>query len=240
MPLTIRNLNKTYGEHKVFENFNIDFDDNVINCILGQSGCGKTTLLNIISGLEDYTKGELRGINDSSFSYIFQEPRLLDWYTVRQNMEYVLKNTGTTDINSRIEKYLEITELYKFSDYYPPQLSGGMRQRLSIARAFAYTGDIMLMDEPFKGLDIILKKELTEEFIKLWEEDKRTVLFVTHDLDEAMMMADNIHILGGKPLKELHKTEIGIPKGKRNYEDKEIVMKRKILYSVFTEQNKED
>ena len=240
MAIKIKNLDMEYGSHKVFDHFSIDFNDNVINCILGESGCGKTTLLNIISGLTVYSGGEISGVDNSTFSYIFQEPRLLNWYNVRRNMEYVLEDSGLPGWNERIDKYLKITGLQDFAEFYPQQLSGGMKQRLSIARAFAYPGNILLMDEPFKALDMKLKKELTSEFLKLWEEDKRTVLFVTHELEEALMMADNIHILGGSPIREVYKTDIKAPKGHRNNEEDEIVLKRKILYSVFTGENEED
>ena len=94
MAISIKNLNKDYNGHSVFEGFSIDFKDNVINCILGESGCGKTTLLNIISGLEDFGGGNITGVDNSTFSYIFQEPRLLDWYNVRRNMEYILEDSG--------------------------------------------------------------------------------------------------------------------------------------------------
>lgn len=240
MALSIKNLTKEYDGNKVLDNFSIDFDDNVINCILGESGCGKTTLLNIISGLENYTKGDISGINGSTFSYIFQEPRLLEWYNVRKNMEFVLADFNIIERDKRVNKYLAITGLEQFSDYFPKQLSGGMKQRLSIARAFAYPGDILLMDEPFKALDMKLKKELTGEFLRLWTVDKRTVLFVTHELEEALLMADNIHILGGTPLREIYKTEIVTPREQRSNESGEIVKKRNLLYSVFTGQKEED
>ena len=240
MAISIKNLTKEYSGLKVFENFSIDFDDNVINCILGESGCGKTTLLNIISSIENYSKGEITGVEGCTFSYIFQEPRLLNWYNVRENMKYVMDDCGIPGFEDRIDKYLKITGLYEYSKLYPRQLSGGMKQRLSIARAFAYPGDILLMDEPFKALDMKRKKELTGESLKLWKEDNRTVLFVTHELEEALMMADNIHILGDNPLREKLRTDIKIPKGTRSGNEEEIVLKRKRLYSVFTEHNKEE
>lgn len=240
MAISIKNLTKEYDGSIVLDSFSIDFDDNVINCILGESGCGKTTILNVISGLLDYTKGDITGINGSTFSYIFQEPRLLEWYNVRENIEFVLADCKIHECKKRIDKYLKMTGLLKYEDYFPRQLSGGMKQRLSIARAFAYPGDILLMDEPFKALDMKLKKELIGEFIKLWEEDKRTVLFVTHELDEAMMMADNIHILGGSPLREINRTEIKALRENRSSFEEEIVIKRNLLYSIFTGKKEED
>lgn len=240
MPLRVKNLKKDYKGNIILDGFNISFDDNVINCILGESGCGKTTLLNIIAGLEPYEEGSIDGIDGCSFSYIFQETRLLPWFTVRQNMEFVMADMDFEEKEKRIERYLNVTGLHEYGNYYPSQLSGGMKQRLSIARAFAYPGNILLMDEPFKALDMKLKKELTDEFQKLWGEDKRTVLFVTHELDEALMMADNVHILGGKPLKEIYRTDIKTPKHERNSDSEEIVNKRKLLYSVFTGQEEEE
>ncbi len=233
MPLEIKGLGKKYDKHIIFRDFNITFKDNVINCILGASGCGKTTLLNIISGLDKYDQGEILGVENTTFSYIFQEPRLLDWYTVEENMWYVMGGMDRDAALLRISRYLDVTGLTKFKTYYPGQLSGGMKQRLSIARAFAYPGKVLLMDEPFKGLDIRLKRELTDEFIRLWKEDKRTVLFVTHEPEEALMMADNIHIIGGEPCMELYKTELKSERDSRNSEADEIVKTRKMLYSFF-------
>ncbi|MBN2558931.1 MAG: ABC transporter ATP-binding protein [Clostridia bacterium] len=240
MPLRISELVKSYDGHVVFDGFTIDFNDNEINCILGESGCGKTTLLNIIAGLEDFGEGSIEGINGSTFSYIFQEPRLLDWYNVRQNMEFVFERPVKPEYSRRIDKYLKVTGLWKFSGFHPPQLSGGMRQRLSIARAFAFPGAIMLMDEPFKGLDMKLKGELMDEFIRLWKEDGRTVLFVTHEAEEALMLADNIHVLGGNPIREVFRTGIKTPVGKRSSHEDEIVKIRKLLYSVLTGQGGEE
>lgn len=233
MPLEIKGLGKKYDKHIIFRDFDITFKDNVINCILGASGCGKTTLLNIISGLDKYEQGEILGVENTTFSYIFQEPRLLNWYTVEENMWYVMGGMDRDAALLRISRYLDVTGLTKFKTYYPGQLSGGMKQRLSIARAFAYPGKVLLMDEPFKGLDIRLKRELTDEFIKLWKEDKRTVLFVTHEPEEALMMADNIHIIGGEPCMELYKTELKSERDSRNSEADEIVKTRKMLYSFF-------
>lgn len=235
MPLVINKLNKKYGNQVVFDNLEITFDDNVINCILGASGCGKTTLLNIISGLEKYEYGDIKGAEEATFSYIFQEPRLLDWYSVEENMWYIMGNIDTVLAKTRIERYLDVTGLSRFRKYIPQQLSGGMKQRLSIARAFAFPSSILLMDEPFKGLDIKLKRDLTEEFVKLWNEDRRTVLFVTHDPSEALMTADNIHIVGGEPCRELYKTEIKTLRGSRDESAGEIVKVREMLYSFFTD-----
>lgn len=201
MPIEIQCLNKAYGTLKVLNNFNIEFDEEKITALLGPSGCGKTTLLNIVAGLEEYDSGSILGLEHKRFSYIFQEDRLLPWLNVEENIQFVLKRDYTDEeIINITNKYLNMVGLEEYRHYYPKQLSGGMKQRVAIARAFAYPSDILLMDEPFKGLDMDLKTNLIKSFVSLWEKDKRTVIFVTHDMDEAMMLADSIFILGGKPM----------------------------------------
>lgn len=221
--INIKSLKKSFDDLIIFQNFNIDFEDNIITGLLGPSGCGKTTLLNIISGLIDYDEGDIKGVDRNSISYIFQEPRLLEWMTVFENIEFVLKDkylkSEYTDI---INKYLKLVELYEFKDYYPEKLSGGMKQRASIARAFANPSKLLLMDEPFKGLDINLKYNLINAFIKLWEEDKKTIISVTHDIDEILRIADKVYILGDRPLKILNEISINIPRDNRQRENKEM------------------
>ncbi|MBN2851296.1 MAG: ABC transporter ATP-binding protein [Clostridia bacterium] len=229
--LEIKNLNKKYDDHVIFKDFNIQLKENEINCILGASGCGKTTLLNIIAHLDSDYEGTLEGFDHKTYSYIFQETRLLNWFTVHKNLEVILK--GYEDIEERIDKYLEIVELDRYREYYPYQLSGGMKQRLSIARAFAFKSDILLMDEPFKGLDPALKKSLVEAFIRLWEQDKRTIIFVTHDIEESILLGDDIYILGDQPIKEIFRTNISIEKSDRTLNDSLIDSKKQMIYSIF-------
>jgi NitT/TauT family transport system ATP-binding protein len=199
--IKISDLNKEYEGLRVLNNFNIEFEEEKITALLGPSGSGKTTLLNIISGLEQYDSGDIVGLERKKFSYIFQEDRLLPWFSVEENIKFVLKGDNTEEETDNItDKYLRIVDLEEYRYYLPKQLSGGMKQRVSIARAFAYPSDILLMDEPFKGLDMELKTNLMKSFISLWNEDKRTVIFITHDMDEAMLLADYVFILEGKPL----------------------------------------
>lgn len=196
MVLKIIKLKKTFFDVPIFKDFNIEINDKEITCILGPSGIGKTTLLNIMSGITDADSGEFPDFKHSTISYIFQEPRLLKWKTVHGNIAFVLRDKySKKDINPLSDKYINMVGLTKFKYYYPDNLSGGMKQRVSIARAFAYPSDILIMDEPFKSLDFKLKKSLINSFLKLWEIDKRTVLFVTHDLDEAAYLGNTIFIL---------------------------------------------
>lgn len=201
MGLQIRNLHKSYDDLLLFSNFNLDIAEGEITCILGPSGGGKTTLLNIIAGLVEPSGGNLVGFNDKVLSYIFQDTRLLPWKTVQDNIEFVLRDSySQTQRQTIANRFIKLVELTGFSSYYPSQLSGGMRQRVAIARAFAYPSDLILMDEPLKGLDVKLKMSLLRSFSRIWQTDKRTVIFVTHDVDEALMLGHNIVVFNQTPI----------------------------------------
>lgn len=193
--MQVKNVTKKYGDLVVLDNLSVDFERDKITCILGASGCGKTTLLNVIAGLTDY-QGEV--IGESKISYIFQGSRLLKNLTVYKNLEYVLKNSGLSkeEIAARITEMLQKVDLWEARDKYPHQLSGGMTQRVSLSRAFVYQAPVLLMDEPFKGLDISLKKQIVELFKKLITSQKKTTIFVTHDLEEAITLSDRILVMG--------------------------------------------
>jgi NitT/TauT family transport system ATP-binding protein len=200
--IKINRLKKNYDSKKIFNDFNMNIEPYEITCILGPSGVGKTTLFNVISGLTDYEGGEITGIENRNISYLFQEPRLLPWLTVYENIDIVLKNIyPEKKRNEVITHYLEMVGLIEYIDNKPEELSGGMKQRLAIARTFAYPSSLLLMDEPFQGLDVKLKNDIIESFLKLWEKDKRTVLFITHDIEEALKVSDQIYIIQDNPVK---------------------------------------
>ncbi len=216
MSIKIKNLSKSFDELILFNDFSIEFSSGTITCILGPSGCGKTTLLNIIGGLAEPTSGTITGINGQALSYIFQEPRLLAWKTVRQNIEFVLNNAYAEAERKIIaQNFIELVELNGFENYYPSQLSGGMRQRVSIARAFAYPSTLILMDEPLKGLDVKLKLNLIKAFARIWQFDKRTVLFVTHDVDEAILLGNDIIVFSQAPIEVVANKSINVPFSER-------------------------
>lgn len=201
MNISIRKLNQSYGNEEIFKNFNIDFSDDNINCIVGKSGCGKSTLLNVMAGLIEIQNGEISGVALGDISYVFQEDRLIEWLTVKENLEITLKKYfHKSTINTKIEDVLELVGIYDIKDKYPNALSGGMRQRVNIARAFGKPSKVILMDEPFKSLDYKLKYTIIDEFKNLLKREKRMVVLVTHDLDEAIYFHGNIIVLKNRPV----------------------------------------
>lgn len=201
MNYKLDHIYKSWPNLKLFEDFSLSFQSGIITCLLGPSGCGKTTILNMLNGHVEPDNGNICGIEDKRLSNVFQEPRLLPWKTVMENVMFVLKGLFTLEeAMHRAGRYLEMVELKDFGDYYPAQLSGGMKQRVALARAFSYPSDLILMDEPFSSLDVRLKENLLKAFRELWENDKRTVVFVTHEPDEAIQIAHEIIILSKPPL----------------------------------------
>ena len=186
----------------VLDDITIDFPANKTTCILGPSGCGKTTLLNIIAGILNKDRGEVVGFENKNISFVFQEDRLIEWKNVKDNISFVLKEKkDKNEIETIVDKYLKLVNLEEYKYYYPRRLSGGMRQRISILRAFAYPSDLLLMDEPFKSLDINNKHIVMDFFKELKDKGNRTSILVTHDVEEAINLADSIVILSDKPTK---------------------------------------
>lgn len=201
--IKLENIEKSFGENKVYDKFSLNFKEGQVNCILGKSGCGKSTLLKIISGLESTNKGKVLNV-PNKISYIFQEDRLVEWKNIYENLELPIINLYRK--HEREEKIKEILKLFSLEETiyaYPKSLSGGMRQRINIARAFIYRGELLLMDEPFKSLDKVSKDSVIKFFNYYIEKNKTTVIMVTHDIDEALSLGDYIFLLGDRPVKVL-------------------------------------
>lgn len=200
--MIIDNINYKYDREIIYENFNIKFEDNKINCIVGKSGCGKTTLLNYIS---DRLIKENRKI-----SYVFQNDSLIPWKNVYMNLKIVAKQYFKKDVlEKEINDILESVGLINFKFYYPNQLSGGMKQRVNLARALIGDPEIILMDEPFKSLDIKCKSNIISIIKDLNIKKGITIIMVTHDKEEILNLADNLFLLGNRPVQILESSKLG-------------------------------
>ncbi len=206
---------------EAIKDVNMNIADGEFVCILGPSGCGKTTLLRILAGLETPSTGQFT-IHQSSKekplqSMVFQEQGVIPWLTVEQNVSFGLKmrHVPKKIVKERTNYYLEKVGLRKFAKLYPKELSGGMKQRVSIARAFANDPEILLMDEPFAALDEQNKFILQEELLSIWEESKKTVLFITHSIDEAILLSDRIFLMSSQPGTIVQEKKIDLPRPRR-------------------------
>jgi len=177
--------------------------------IVGRSGCGKTTLLKILCSLESKTKGDVVYVDKENklpkISIVFQEPRLIPWLTIKQNLEFSLKEKSLREkMELNVSKYLNVLGLERFKDAYPHQISGGMAQRVSLGRTLCYEPDIILMDEPFGALDPYNRKILQDEIIRIFASFKKTIIFVTHDINEAIYLGQHIIVMdNGKVINEI-------------------------------------
>ena len=206
--IALNNINISYGNLKVLENFSISLEKGKVHCIFGASGCGKTTLLNALTGMNKLESGERLSLDNKKFSYVFQEDRLLPWATALENVLFVLRDRYCDEEAKQIaEKYLNIVGLGKFINAYPSELSGGMQRRVSFARALSYRGEVFILDEPFKGLDFKLKTELINYLIESDIKENSYIVFVTHDMQEALSFSDYIYMVDGPPLKIMEKIE---------------------------------
>src|SRR6201996_725820 len=204
--IRIRDLVKGFGALTAIDHVSIDIAPGEFFMIVGPSGCGKTTLLRILAGLETTTSGTIEidvpaGSDRPDNSMVFQGDSIFPWMTVWQNAAYGLRmrHIPRTTIRDVVAHYLDRTGLTRFADYYPHQLSGGMRQRVAIARAFANDPHILLMDEPFSALDAQNKLLLQEELLHIWEEHKKTVVFIPHSVDEAVLLGDRVMVMTAQP-----------------------------------------
>ena len=201
----------------VLEGINLEVMDGEFICLLGPSGCGKSTLLNILGGFLEPTTGEVR-INgepvrgpDPRRIFVFQDRGTFPWLTVEGNIGFGLFALPGAERRRRIEQYVELVGLKGFEKAYPHELSGGMKQRLEVARALAVNPDMLLLDEPFGALDFITRLAMRKELLRVWSAERKTIVFVTHDIDESVQLADRVVVMSTRPATIRRIVEIDIP-----------------------------
>lgn len=203
----VKNLTKKFGDLLVLDKISFDVEDGEFLCIVGPTGCGKTTFLNSLTKIYDINEGSIQidgedvDLRKHSLAYIMQEYSTMSWLNVRQNVAFGLeiKKLSKQEIAKKTEAALEMVGLTKFADYYPNQLSASMMQRVAIARAFAVEPDLLLMDEPYGQLDLELRFKLEDELLNLWRKLGTTVIFITHNIEEAVYLSERILVLTNKP-----------------------------------------
>ena len=215
----VKKFNGRNGEMIALNGVTLDIHDNEFICVVGPSGCGKSTLLNIIAGLleptsgEVYCDGKLVEGTGTDRGVVFQQYALFPWLTVKKNVRFALEMRGIKgkEADELAMKYLEKVDLVKFADHYPKELSGGMKQRVAIARAYAADPQVLLMDEPFGALDAQTRTQLQSELLETWENDKKTCFFITHDVDEAIILAQKVIVMSARPGRVKAIIDIDIP-----------------------------
>jgi NitT/TauT family transport system ATP-binding protein len=225
--------NKTYHSaqrtHTAISDLQFQVAANEFVCLVGPSGCGKTTLLNIIAGLDNQYLGQINlesSPAQTQIGYVFQNPRLLPWYTVRRNIELVFQNTPPKALIDSLLAAMQITEV---QEVYPSQLSLGMQRRAAIIRAFAINPDILLMDEPFVSLDAPTARQIRQLLYSLWQQRPHTVLFVTHDLREAIALADRLLFLSAAPMQITGNIQVNLNRDERQDETKIETFRQELL-----------
>jgi len=219
--ILIEQINKAYDQHVILDDFSLEINTNEITVLLGKSGCGKTTLLRVLSQLEKIDNGKIHYPKNYSDSFAFQEHRLMPWLSVEKNIAFGLKK------DVEISHLLRMIGLEDYKDHYPSQLSGGMKQRVALARALAMNPDLIYMDEPFAALDYFTRLSLQEELLNLYKENQTGMLFVTHNVDEAIKLAHKIIIMSeGQIIKEYI---LGDVFNRDVYDENNVKIKKEIL-----------
>ncbi|OLN30796.1 ABC transporter ATP-binding protein [Desulfosporosinus metallidurans] len=246
----IDNVKKIYdgrnGEVVALNGVSFDIMENEFVCVVGPSGCGKSTLLNIIAGLGNPTSGKVYVDNKEVVGtgiergVVFQQYALFPWLTVRKNVEFglKLKKLKKQEITEITNRYLDMVDLREFAESYPKELSGGMKQRVAIARAYAVNPEVLLLDEPFGALDAQTRTQLQSELLETWEKEKKTCFFITHDVDEAIILSQRVVIMSARPgrVKEIVDVNIPYPRTQETKMTKEFLdLKNYIWSQVYQE-----
>jgi len=219
--LCVENVSVTFQRDKdqvhVLENVSLEVGDGEFVCLVGPSGCGKTTLLNAMAGFLAPTAGEIRVDGevvqgpDPRRIFVFQERGVFPWLTVEGNIGFGLFRLSRAEREQRIAHYVKMVGLQGFEKAYPSELSGGMKQRLEVARALAVNPDMLFLDEPFGALDSITRLVMRKELLRIWEAERKTIIFVTHDIDEAVQLADRVVVMSSRPATIQQIVDIDIP-----------------------------
>lgn len=215
----VKKFNGRNGEMVALNGMTMDIHENEFVTVVGPSGCGKSTILNIIAGLLEPTEGhvyvdgkEVEGPGPER-GVVFQQYALFPWLTVRKNVKFALDMRGIKgpEADEVVDKYLKMVDLEKFADHYPKELSGGMKQRVAIARAYAAEPQVLLMDEPFGALDAQTRTQLQTELLETWEKEQKTCFFITHDVEEAIILGQKVVIMSARPGRIKEVVDIDIP-----------------------------
>jgi NitT/TauT family transport system ATP-binding protein len=221
--ITVDRVRKTFpvqgADFVALGDVSLTVADNEFVTIVGPSGCGKTTLMNILAGLEEPSRGRA-AVNDQPIhgpgpdrGVIFQQYALFPWLTVRKNVEFGLRTAGVGRVErrERAQHFIDLVGLHDFADALPRTLSGGMKQRCAIARAYAVNPSILLMDEPFGAVDALTRVRLQEQLLQTWSQEKRTVVFITHDVDEAVFLANRVVVMAARPGRIVETVDVDLP-----------------------------
>ncbi len=243
MGLAIKAVSKQFGDLLVFQDLSLTVEDQEFLCLVGPSGCGKTSLLRLVANLEPMSSGQIlldgKPLHEmrNGIGFVFQEYGLFPWRTVKSNIQFGLEIKGVEKAarDEIVQRYVNLIGLSGFEDYYPKQLSGGMRQRVALARELAHGPEIILMDEPFGALDALTRNAMQIELLRIWEAMRKTVLFVTHNVDEAVFLADRIAVMSRRPSRILEVIPVTLPRP-RSRTSPEVNRVRDLVLSLLAEE----
>lgn len=234
--IRVNNLTKRFGDLTVLDGINFTIKKGELLAIVGPTGCGKTTFLNCLSKLMPTTEGdilidgEVANPKKHNIAYVFQEPTCLPWRTVRENVAYGMEVKGVprAEREKRAAEIMDLVGLTSCADLYPNQVSASMMQRIAVSRAFAVNPDLLLMDEPYGQLDVKLRFYLEDELVNLWQKLNSTILFVTHNIEEAVYIAERILVLTNKPTKVKEEIVVDLPRPRKLVDPRFIELRRKV------------